>query len=121
MSAKTNVLPNRAHSAFHTTVSILDGGLINVHIEREKLDRSIVTLLCSRENRGKLLTPEKILIKFNRRHPSAQLKKSHVQHSLDHIMSDMPGVLFHKNGEYRATPNAIAALDRVEYVRLNDR
>ena len=117
--AKTRIQPIRHHSNFNTTITVVDGGLHKIQVERQKTDRAVVTLLLNKDLRGKRLSPEKIMLRFNRKHPTAHLNINHVLHSLKHIMRDMPGVLTVVNGEYSASARSLAALDRVKYVRMN--
>ena len=121
MRKKTNIVPMRAFSCFDSKVSTLDGGLIQLHKERAILDRAIVALLV-KELRGKPVTVPQIVLRFNRKHPNANVKASHVRHSLKMIMRDMPRVIRRNaDGLYHATNESIVILATVRYNRINDK
>jgi len=118
---KTNIIPKRAFSCFDSKVSTLDGGLIEVHKERALLDKAIVALLV-KELCGKAVTAFQIATRFNRKHPNANVKPSHIRHSLKMIMRDMPRVIRRNaDGLYHATKESIVVLATVRYNRLNDK
>lgn len=120
MSGRTRVIPLRDFSPFHASVKVMDNGLIRVRVEREKLDRALVTMLVG--FRGQKLNVAEITEAFNRRHKNRPVKESHVRHSLKRIIEDMRGVLrLDDDGKFYAAPAAIAALDRVTYKRINDK
>lgn len=118
MNNETNIIPKRAFSRFDSRVTILDGGLIEVHKDRSKTDLAVVTLLTNMN--GKHMSASDIAQAFNVKHPSANMKASHVLHSLKMIFKDMPGIVRKdSNGLWFASKQAIAALKKVRYNRAS--